>query len=42
MVKKRSNSGVKLALPLTCGFGINLASRSFSFHLCITEDGNNT
>ena len=25
MVKKRSDPGVKLALPLICGFGVNLA-----------------
>ena len=32
--KKRLDFGIKLALPLTCGFVINLASRCFSFHIC--------
>ncbi|KAB0346802.1 hypothetical protein FD754_011659 [Muntiacus muntjak] len=36
LVKKRSDSGVKLALPLTCSFGTNLASRSFSFHILLS------
>ena len=33
MIKKRSDSEVKLALPLLCAFVINVASRSFSFHI---------
>ena len=31
--EKSSDSGVKLALPLTCVFIINLAYRSFSSHI---------
>ena len=31
--EKSSDSGVKLALPLTCVFIINLAYRSFSYHI---------
>ena len=40
--KKRLDFGIKLALPLTCGFVINLSSRCFSFHICKKKDGKNT